>query len=171
MRTINRGALVTALTAFLAGCLDPTDPNDPDDGPRRTRIGSGNIVTVSRPVAGYHAIRLSGVGRLIVTQTGEESLTITADDNLVPLISSSVADGWLVVADPPNTELEPSQVIVYRITVKNLDAVSISGVVNASVDGILTATSSPKTKMSPFTSPGRKPIWIGPISASKSVSP
>ncbi|MEE8060936.1 MAG: DUF2807 domain-containing protein [Gemmatimonadales bacterium] len=139
MITTTRMALAVALPAILAGCLDPTDPSDPDDGEGRI-VGSGTIVTVSRPVAGYHAIRLSGVGRLIVTQTGEESFTITADDNIVPLISSSVANGWLVVADPPNTQLEPSQVIVYRITVKNLDAVSISGVVNASVDGILTAS-------------------------------
>ena len=40
------------------------------------------------------------------------------------------------------TRLQPSQVIVYRIQVKNLDAVSISGVVNASVDGVLAASFS-----------------------------
>ncbi len=138
MTTTTRMALAVSLTVILAGCLDPTEPRDPD-GPGGTIVGSGNIVTVSRPVVGYHAISLNGVGRLIVTQTGEESLTITADDNLVPLISSEVQNGHLTVADPPNTELEPSQVIVYRITVKNLDEIRISGVVNASVDGVLTA--------------------------------
>ena len=138
MTTTTRMALAVSLTVILAGCLDPTEPRDPD-GPGGTVVGSGNIVTVSRPVVGYHAISLNGVGRLIVTQTGEESLTITGDDNIVSLISSEVQDGLLTVADPPNTEFEPSQVIVYRITVENLDAIRISGVVNATVDGVLTA--------------------------------
>ena len=138
MTTTTRMALAVSLTVILAGCLDPTEPRDPD-GPGGTIVGSGNIVTVSRPVVGYHAISLNGVGRLIVTQTGEESLTITGDDNIIPLISSGVQDGLLTVADPRNTELEPSQVIVYRITVENIDAIRISGVVNASIDGVLTA--------------------------------
>lgn len=138
MTTTTSMALAVSLTVILAGCLDPTEPRDPDE-PGGTIVGSGNIVTVSRPVVGYHAISLNGVGRLIVTQTGEESLTITGDDNIIPLISSGVQDGLLTVADPPNTELEPSQVIVYRITVENIDAIRISGVVNASIDGVLTA--------------------------------
>jgi len=139
MTTTTRVTLAIALSVGLAGCLDPTEPRDPGDGPRGTIFGSGNIVTVSRPVAGYNAISLSGVGRLIVTQTGQESFTITADDNIVPLISSEVQDGLLTVSDPPNTDLKPSQIIVYRITVENIDAIRISGVVNASVDDILTA--------------------------------
>jgi len=138
MTTTTRVTLAIALSVSLAGCLDPTEPSDPGDGPGGTVVGSGNIVTVSRPVADYHAISLTGVGRLIVTQTGDESLTITADDNIVPLIGSGVQDGLLTVSDPPNTDLEPSQIIVYRITVKDLDAIRISGVVNASVEGILT---------------------------------
>lgn len=139
MTTTTRIALAIALPAILAGCLDPTEPRDPADGPGGTIVGSGNVITDSRPLAGYHAIDLNGVGRLIVTQTGEESLTITADDNIVPLITSEVQDGRLTIADPPNTNFQPSQLIVYRVTVSNLDAISISGVVNATVDGIVTA--------------------------------
>jgi hypothetical protein len=139
MKPMTRVTLAIALSVSLTGCLDPTEPSDPGDRPGGTVVGSGNIVTVSRPVADYHAISLNGVGRLIVTQTGDESLTITADDNIAPLIGSWVQGGLLTVSDPPNTDLEPSQIIVYRITVKELDAIRISGVVNASVDDILTA--------------------------------
>lgn len=140
MNTTIRNALAIALTITLTGCLDPTEPRDPAHDPGGTVVGSGNIVTVNRPVSDYSAIKLGGVGRLIITQTGAESLTITADDNIVPLVSSGVATGWLEIAEPANTRLEPSQIIVYRITVKDLDAVAISGVVNASADGILTTT-------------------------------
>lgn len=139
MRAITNGIFVVALTSGAVGCLDPTEPREPA-GPGEPVVGSGNIVTETRPITGYHAIRLNGVGRLIVTQTGSESLTITADDNIVPFIESHVSDGELIITQPANVLLEPSQIIVYRMTVENLDAVSISGVFNATVDGVLAAT-------------------------------
>src|SRR5687767_96183 len=52
--------------------------------------GSGKITTEPRTVSGFSTISLSGSGRLIVEQTGTESLTVTTDDNLLPYIKTEV---------------------------------------------------------------------------------
>jgi hypothetical protein len=49
--------------------------------------GSGVSKTESRKVEKFNAIVLD-VGSLTVEQTGTESLTVTADDNVLPLLTS-----------------------------------------------------------------------------------
>src|SRR5687767_1144824 len=56
----------------------------------KTVDGSGNVVVEQREVSGFSAVSMSGFGELIIQQTGKESLSITADDNLLPLLTSKV---------------------------------------------------------------------------------
>src|SRR3990170_5909134 len=60
--------------------------------------GSGNVVTEERDVSDFHKIHLSGIGNLIITQGEEESLTIEADDNIMPLISADVSGERLTIS-------------------------------------------------------------------------
>jgi hypothetical protein len=46
----------------------------------------------SRQVSGFTKIELSGSGELKIEQTGTESLTISAEDNVLPKITSEVSD-------------------------------------------------------------------------------
>ena len=48
-----------------------------------TITGSGNVVTENRPVSGFDGVSHTGIGRVIITQGEEESLTIEADDNIL----------------------------------------------------------------------------------------
>ena len=45
--------------------------------------GSGNIVTDSRDVRNFNRVSFGGTSELLLTQSGEESLTVAADDNLI----------------------------------------------------------------------------------------
>ncbi len=56
--------------------------------------GSGTAKTETRPVAGFTSIELAGTGDVQVKQTGTESLTVTADDNLLPLLTTEVVDAY-----------------------------------------------------------------------------
>lgn len=88
--------------------------------------GSGKVITESRAVAGFSKVSLAGTGRIIIEQSGVESLTITADDNLLPHLTSNVEGGELKVRTKDGS-LHPSQKIVYRLTVKSLDAIEVGG--------------------------------------------
>jgi hypothetical protein len=49
----------------------------------RSVSGSGELVREEREIGDFDAIRLSGIGTLIVEQGGGTELTIEADDNLL----------------------------------------------------------------------------------------
>src|SRR3712207_1838364 len=59
--------------------------------------GSGNLISETRQVAGFSAVDLDGVGELNIQQGSTESLLIEGDDNIVPLITSTVRNGRLVL--------------------------------------------------------------------------
>ncbi|HWL48440.1 MAG TPA: DUF2807 domain-containing protein, partial [Acidimicrobiia bacterium] len=50
--------------------------------------GSGNVITESREVSDFNEIVLGGSGRVMVEVTGTESLTIEAEDNIMPLLET-----------------------------------------------------------------------------------
>jgi len=101
--------------------------------------GSGNVVTEQRSVSGFSAVSLSGSGKLLIEQTGTESLTITADDNLLPHIKSDVGGGRLELGTKEfGVNIRPSTDITYKLTVRNLSSLDISGSGSADAKGIQT---------------------------------
>ena len=133
---------------WLVLCLLLTAPacdemNGPDDDDCCERIvGSGNVVTVTREVAGFSAVTvrsgalISGAARIRIEQTGEESLSITAEDNILAVLISEVTDGELTLGQPENVVLETHAEILYELTVKELSSLQISGVMNATALGL-----------------------------------
>ena len=89
--------------------------------------GSGNLKTETRAVSGFTRVELSGVGTLNIAQTGTESLAISAEDNLLPLLTSTVSDGTLTLRVRQGDSISPTKPIVYTLSVKHLDGVQLSG--------------------------------------------
>ena len=114
MSSIARVALVAVLAAAGVSC-------DDDEAVQ----GSGIVITEPRAVSGFEEIALEGTGELIVEVGGAESLTIEAEDNLLPLLTSEVAGSRLVLStsDP----ISPTLPITYRAVATTLEGVSISG--------------------------------------------
>jgi len=90
-------------------------------------IGSGNKITETRPVSGFDSIDLSGVGKLIVRQTGTQSLSIEGDDNIVPLVTAGVSGGTLRIGLERGTQIQPRLPLVFNVTVGDLSALTLSG--------------------------------------------
>lgn len=99
-------------------------------------IGSGNVISQTRSVSGFNRVRLGGLGNLFVEQTGVESLTIEAEDNILPLLSSDVAEGRLTLGLRPGTRIVTSRPIIYRLTVKDLTGIDASGSGTTQVNGL-----------------------------------
>ncbi len=106
--------------------------------------GSGKVTTETRQVAGFTKVELSGTGELTIEKTGTESLTISAEDNILPLLTSEVSGDALVLGTKPNAEIVPSKPITYLLTVKDLTGLSVSGSGNVRVSDLTTNSLSSK---------------------------
>jgi hypothetical protein len=123
--------LSPALCILLAGCLNVNWSGSP------TIKGSGNVVSETRQVSQFDRVSVSGSGQLSIIQGDQESLTIEADDNLLPLIKSEVASGQLKIG-PENVNLSPTKRIRYQLQLKSLKALHLSGSLEAEAQSIQT---------------------------------
>ncbi len=92
--------------------------------------GSGRVTTENRTVSNFHAVTLAGIGEVTVTQGETEGLTVEAEDNLMPYIRTEVQNGTLVIdfgRDGERINVRPTRPIKFNLSVKNLDAVELSG--------------------------------------------
>jgi hypothetical protein len=89
--------------------------------------GSGRVIEEKRDVRGFTEVRLSAVGELSVQQGDGESLTIEAEDNILPRIRTDVEGGALVIRVDRGFSISPTVTIRYNLTVKELAALEVSG--------------------------------------------
>ena len=108
--------------------------------------GSGQITSESRQVSGFTNVELSGNGELTIEQTGTESLTISAEENLLPRVSSEVSGDTLVLELKTIANIFPTKPIKYALTVKDLTGLAVSG--SGSVNVSKLATTSLNSKIS-----------------------
>lgn len=103
-------------------------------------VGSGNVVSESREARDFDQITLFGVGTVTVTQTGEESLTIEAEDNILPLLTSEVRERELVLGVQHGANISPRARIHFIVTVDSLRGLRVSGAGNIEVARLTTDT-------------------------------
>ena len=111
---------VIALMGLFTACTN-------DGGLVKTVRGSGDVVTEEREVSGFTAVSLQGVGQLEIDQTGTESLSITADDNLLPYIETRVQGGKLIISIKEGTVFNNVTELTYHVTAEAIDSVELDG--------------------------------------------
>jgi hypothetical protein len=89
--------------------------------------GSGKMVEEEREVSGFDSISLSGMGNVYVELGDEESLTIEAEDNLLKHLKSDVKGRTLEIGTKSGVNLRPQEEINFYLTVKEVNALEISG--------------------------------------------
>lgn len=112
MPNLYRAAVVAALLV-LTGCSVVN--------------GSGQTKSETRPVSGFTGIELSGIGEVTIEQGDAEALTIEADDNVLPALTSEVDGSVLRLGTKPRTRVQTRNPIRYRVTVEELDRIDLSG--------------------------------------------
>jgi hypothetical protein len=100
--------------------------------------GSGKTASEERPVSAFTKVELNGVGSLKITQGEQESLNIEGDDNILPLITTEVKDGTLLIGIKKGYTVNPKASLTYNLTVKNLDQVELNGLGEVTMDGLQT---------------------------------
>jgi putative autotransporter adhesin-like protein len=117
-------AVLTGLMFVVLGCA--------------TERGSGTMASVTRDVSGFNEVALNGVGNLTIRQTGSESLTIEAEDNVLPEISTEVEGNRLTIVTPEYDMPAPTQPINYELTVRDLSALELPVAANVDASDIST---------------------------------
>lgn len=91
--------------------------------------GSGTSATEARNVSGFRGVGLSVPGRLEIVQGDSEKLSVTADDNVLPLIETVVENGQLKIRykDHRNVNVRTKTPIRMTLNAKTLEAIGVAG--------------------------------------------
>ena len=100
-------------------------------------IGSGKLINETREAKDFEQVVLSVPARLVLTQSENESLEISAEDNLLPYIHTKVENGVLsIYLEPEFTSIRPTEEILIRLSAKSISAVTINGSGNVESEAI-----------------------------------
>lgn len=83
--------------------------------------GSGTVASESRPVAGIRGVTLATLGDMTIELGEQESLTIEAEDNLLPYLETEVRGGILTIHNTAGKSLLPTKPVRYYLTVTSLE--------------------------------------------------
>jgi hypothetical protein len=89
--------------------------------------GSGVLKEESRTVANFSQLTLALPANVTITQGATESLTISTDDNLLPLMSTRVVNNELLIEGDQNRGFSTKKEIKIRLMVKTLNGLKIKG--------------------------------------------
>ena len=129
-------ATVSFACALAWGCHDanslaPTRPSD-------VIVGSGRVVSESRPASGFSVVSASLPARVVVVQSGGESLSVTAEDNILPLVRTQVVDGRLVLSLAPAIGISITRGIVIEVSARTVSAIDATGATRVELAGLET---------------------------------
>jgi hypothetical protein len=124
-------------------------------------IGSGKLINETREAKDFEQVVLSVPARLVLTQSENENLEISAEDNLLPYIHTRVENGVLsIYLEPEFTSIRPTEEILIRLSAKSISAVTINGSGNVESEAI-------NAEALTFRINGSGEITVGEIEASR----
>ena len=99
---------------------------------------SGSVTSEQRDVSGFEEVELRGMGNLSIRQADSESLTVEAEEDVLPKIKTKVKNNRLIIGPKRNTTINTTEPIDYQLTVENLSALEVSGSGDVEAEGINT---------------------------------
>jgi hypothetical protein len=102
--------------------------------------GSGNVVTETREVNDFRAIEIDYPAEVFIEQGSQESLTIEAEDNLLPNLRTRVRNGTLEISyrRENGKHVNPTRTVKITIVVKDLANVEFNSAGELTIDGLKT---------------------------------
>lgn len=109
-------------------------------------VGEGPVVTETRPVGNFSAIRLAVSGELYYTHSPDYQLTISAQQNILNVIETRIDNNELVIYFRDNVNVKSHEPIVVNVSGPMINGLTISGSGNIHADS--TETDNMKLAMS-----------------------
>lgn len=121
--------LLLVLTVAVSACsVNLTIPD--------TIRGNGVVVEETRPVGEFARLDVQGIGNVYVELGDAPSLTIEAEENLLPYIEVENRGDRLVISSERNKNLIPTESVNIYLTVTGLEGVIISGLGNVELPAL-----------------------------------
>lgn len=113
-----------ALVGVLAASSAPAQA-DWEFGAKNV-AGSGHASSVKRDLKAFHEIAANLPAKIELVQGNSEGVAIEADDNLLPLIETTVKDGELIIRAVKGVKLSGNNSIKITVNVRNIDNLSLA---------------------------------------------
>jgi hypothetical protein len=97
-----------------------------------------SVVEESRDVSDFDEVESREIGNLTIEQTGSESLTVEAEEDVLPKLTTDVVNERLIIGPKPGTTIHTTKPINYTLTVEALNALEVSGSGDVEAEGIST---------------------------------
>ncbi len=90
---------------------------------------TGDVITEERAIGDFTRVNASGIGELDITQGDTNALTIEADEAIMPYLTSEMHGDTLELGIEDNKTLSTTGTVVirYHLTVTDIDAITLSG--------------------------------------------
>ncbi|MBU3821695.1 DUF2807 domain-containing protein [Flavobacteriaceae bacterium XHP0103] len=92
--------------------------------------GNGIVEKETREVSSFNQLDISGTFNVFLSQGETESVTIEADNNIIPVIQTEVNDGKLSVKIENGVKISKSKKSSVYITINDINRLDFSGVGN-----------------------------------------
>lgn len=106
-------------------------------------VGSGKAVTEQRSVGSFQAVTLTGAMKVVLRQGAKEAVEVRADDNLLPLIETTVVERagvpTLEIGTRRGASYSTHSRMVVTVDVVQLKALTLTGSGDMAADGLKTA--------------------------------
>ena len=130
--TYENGSISSALSSSAGSSRQGSLPSSRGD----TSSETSGVVSESRDVGSFDEVELRGVGNLSIEQADNESLTVEAEEDVLPKIRTEVENSHLTIGPEPNSIINTTKPINYRLIVKDLNALDVSGSGDVEAEGI-----------------------------------
>jgi hypothetical protein len=121
--------------SFLVGAVAIQGCTQHSGAPEDSGVpGSGIAETEIREVGIFDGIKFKGEGRLEVTVGAPTPLEITADDNLLALLTTEVTGEMLVIE--PTERIDPITTITIKVGAESVASLNVAGACETVITGI-----------------------------------
>jgi hypothetical protein len=127
-------ALILAATAASA-----LGSRDESRGRPLVAMGSGRSATETRAVGGFRGVSLEGSGRVLLAIGPTLEVSVSGDDNLLPLVMTEVSGSTLRLGFVPGSAVRTVAPLVFRITVPAIEDLAVRGSGDIEAQGTIRA--------------------------------
>jgi hypothetical protein len=109
--------------------------------------GNGQVKKETREVSAFSSLLSRGSMNVEISYGNSNKITVEADENLLPYIETTVADGKLTIKTKKNINIKTNSKMVVYVTMNKINSLQLSGSGNITGKGA-------------FTNPGKTDIGI-----------
>lgn len=101
--------------------------------------GNGQIKTDTREVGNYTSLGSQGSMDVQIAYGNSNSVTVEADENLLPYIETIVENGKLTIRSKKSVNLKPTSKMLVRVSMTTINSLQLSGSGNIKGSGAFTS--------------------------------